>query len=248
MIVVVLELLGHIHERFAGRVDVELAVHDPALLRAVLNRVPDVAVAGDDAVALRLQLFSSGPELIPARTDLGSDDGGIVGAPDVLGDRAAIDERAAGSLIAKANDLAIRRTGADIDGVLSDVRSLDGSSGIDAQIVIRGSVGSHIALRILEDERSLGAVDVRSVSAAGGQSLVKRGLIQAVGGRDDGGVQLIAELGMGVDVVLEHGGHFVGEGVQIDNALLSAGKAHAGKHHHESQNQRQQFLHTEGLL
>ena len=45
MVSVVLKLLREVKECFSLRIDVELAVYDPALVRAVLNCVPDIAIA-----------------------------------------------------------------------------------------------------------------------------------------------------------------------------------------------------------
>ena len=75
--------------------------------RAVLYRMPDVTVAGNDAVALFLQCRGCLKELIPAGTDFCADDGGVIRAQYILGDGAAVDVRAAGCLIAQAHKVAI---------------------------------------------------------------------------------------------------------------------------------------------
>lgn len=89
MIAVVLQLLGQIQESFTLGIDVQLAVNDPASVGGVLNSVPQVAVTGDDAVALGLQSCSCLIELVPvasAGADDLTDDSGIVSAEDFLSD------------------------------------------------------------------------------------------------------------------------------------------------------------------
>ena len=137
VIAVVLQLLGEIQEGLAVLVDEELAVDDPALLGAAFDGVPDVPVAGDDAVALGLQRRSRLEELVPPRSDLGLDHGRIVRAEDVLRDGAAIDERSAGGLIAETNELLRRRVGADVDRVLGDVGLLQKGGHVDPQVLVR---------------------------------------------------------------------------------------------------------------
>ena len=102
VVAVVLQLLGEVEELLPLRIDMQLAVNDPALVGAVLDRVPDVAVAGYDAVAFRLQLRGRVEEFIPARSDFVLDRGRIVRAEYVLGDRAAIDEGASGRLVSES--------------------------------------------------------------------------------------------------------------------------------------------------
>ncbi|MNT77754.1 hypothetical protein D3C72_2169020 [compost metagenome] len=52
MIAIVFQLFGEIKELFALRIDVKLAVNNPALVRTVLDRVPNITVAGNNAVSL----------------------------------------------------------------------------------------------------------------------------------------------------------------------------------------------------
>ncbi|MNC47839.1 hypothetical protein D3C87_1818750 [compost metagenome] len=68
MIAIVFQLFREIKELLALWIDMKLAIHNPALAGAVLNRVPDVAVAGNDAVPFGFQLRGCFEELIPART------------------------------------------------------------------------------------------------------------------------------------------------------------------------------------
>ena len=58
MIFVIFQLLGKIEELFTSRVNVELAVNNPACRGTVLNCVPDVTVAGNDLVTCCFQFFS----------------------------------------------------------------------------------------------------------------------------------------------------------------------------------------------
>ena len=266
MVVVVLELLGQVQERLPLGVDVQFAVHDPALLGAVFHGVPQVAVTGDDAVALALEGFGGLVELVPAigsRTDGGGDGIGVVGAEDLLGDGAAVDERAAGGLIAQAHHLAVLGPGADVHGVLGDVGGLDIRGHVDAQVLIGGGIVSGVALGVLQDKRGLGAVHIRGVGAASGQSLVQGGLVSAVGGGDDGGFDLIllGKIRTAGQELVDHLGYLVGEGPEVQHGLAAggapagasvagagasvAGAAAAGgqgEQHHGCQKKREDFL------
>ena len=190
--------------------------------------MPQVTVTGDDAVALSLQGSSSLIELVPvagAGADSLSDDSGIIGAEDVLGDGTAVDESAAGCLVAQSNDFTVGGTGADIDGVLSDVSLGDVAGHIDAQRGVGSCVLGGVALSVLQDESCLSAVQVGSVSAACCQSLVQSGLVQAVGGSDDGGLDLVllSEVGIQFQIAVDHVGNFIGEGPQVQNGLAFSG-------------------------
>ena len=163
MVAVVLELLGEVEESFTLRVDVQLAVNNPAGVGAVLNCVPDITVTGDNGIALFLQSGSSFEELIPALgagADRLSDDSGIIRTEYILCDGATINEGTTGGLIAKADNLAVGRTSADLNGVGSDLRCLDLSGNINAQILIGSGILAGVALCIFQDESSLGAVDI----------------------------------------------------------------------------------------
>ena len=224
MVAVVLQFLGQIQECFTLGIDGQLAINDPASVRGVLNCVPQVAVAGDDAVALSLQLSGCVIELVPvagAGAELLSDNSGIVGAPDVLGDGAAVDEGAAGCLVAQSNDLAVIGTGADIHRVLCDFSSLDISIDVDAQVCVGSCVLGGVTLSVLQDECSLGAVQVGSVSAACCQSLVQSGLIQAVSSSNDGDLDfvLLSEIRVQFQVLVDHLGNFIGEGPDVQDSL-----------------------------
>ena len=251
MVAVILQFLGQIQESFTLRVDVQLAVDNPAGVGAVLDGVPDVAVTGDDGIALFLQSGSSLKELVPAlgaSADGLADNGGIVRAKHVLSDGAAIDERTAGGLIAKADDLAVRGTSADLDGVGSDLGSSDGSIDVDAQILVGSGEVSHVALGVLQDESGLGAVQIGGVSAAGSQSLVQRGLVQTVGGGDDGGLDLIlvSEVGVQLKIAVDHLGDLIRERHHVDDGL-AVGRGHGSAQrndHDKSQNECEQFFHV----
>ena len=276
MITVVHQGLGQIQECFTGGVDVQSAVNNPAGGGGVFNSVPDVTVAGNNGVTLGLQFLSSLKELVPvagAGADLLSDDSGIIGTPNVLGDGAAVDEGAAGCLVAQTHQLAVGGTGADVDGVLSNVSSLGSGSDVDAQIFVSSSELSGIALAVLQNESGLSAVDVGSVSAAGLQSLVQSGLVQTVSGSDDGGVHIVlgSHIGMGFHVLGDHAGNLIGKGHDVDGDLgavgsgsLSSGSLGSGslgsgglggsrsaiagasaqtENHHTSQEHCEQFLH-----
>ena len=263
MVVVVLELLGQVQEFLPLGVDVQLAVHDPALLGAVFHGVPQVAVAGDDAVALALEGFGGLVELLPAvapRADGRPDGVGVVGAEDLLGNGAAVDERAAGGLIAQAHHLAVVGPGADVHGVLGDVGGLDIPGHVNAQVLIGGGIVGGVALGVLHDERGLGAVHIRGVGAAAGQGLVQGGLVGAVGGGDDGGLDLIlfGKVRTAGQELVDHLGHLVGESPEIQHGLAAGGAPAGaavtragtgaaaaggqGEQHHGCQKERRDFL------
>ena len=224
MVAVVLELLGEVEESFTLRVDVQLAVNNPAGVGAVLNCVPDITVTGDNGIALFLQSGSSFEELIPALgagADRLSDDSGIIRTENILSDGATINEGTTGGLIAKADNLAVGRTSADLNGVGSDLSLFDRGIDVNAKIFIGGSKLSHVALRILQDERSLCAVQIRSIGTAGSQSLVQSGLIKTIGRSYDGGIDfiLVCKIGVRLNITVDHVGNFVREGHYIDNGL-----------------------------
>ena len=160
MVFIDIKLVGEIKECFTGGVDVELVINNPAGGRAVFNCVPDITVAGDDLVALCLQLFCCCKESIPAvgaGTDLLCYDCGIISAPDILSDGTMVNESTAGGLIAKANELAVGGTGADVDGVGCDAGLCGLACNVDAEVFISCCILAGIALSILEDEGSLAA-------------------------------------------------------------------------------------------
>ena len=211
------ELHGEVEERFTSGVNVQLAIDDPAGRRAVFHCVPDVAIAGDDAVALRLEFGGCCKELVPARSDLVFDDGGIIGSPSVNCQRATIDERTAGCLIAETDQSAVARTGADVDGVLRDVSIFGFFRNIDAHVGILRSIAAHVALRVLKHECGFGAVHIRGILTASGQSLVQSGLVETIGGGDDGRVDGVAEIRMRGNVLVQHLRNFVRERVDVDD-------------------------------
>ena len=227
MVAVGLELHGQVQELLALGVDVQLAVHDPAAVGAVLHGVPDVAVTGDDGVALVGQLRGGLIELLPAGADLRGDLVGVIGAEDVLGDGAAVDESAARCLEAEAHQLAVG-VGADVHGVLGDAGLFQFGIHVDAQVLIGQGVLAGVALGVFQHESRLGAVDVGRFGAAGSQRLIQSRLIGAVGGGDDGGFDLIAEIGMLLQELLDHGGDLVGEGPQVDGFRSSGGGVGVG--------------------
>ena len=250
MIAVIHELLGEIEECFTSRVDVQSTVNNPAGGGAVLNCVPHIAVTGDNGVALFLQLCSCFEELIPvagACADLLSDEFRIIIAPDILSDGTTVDKCTACCLIAKAYQLAVGGTGADIDGVLSNVSSLRCGCNINTQILVCCCILCCIALSILQHECCFCTVDVRSVSAAGGESLVKCRLVQAVSGSNDGGlnVVLFSNIGMCFHVLCDHARNFIREGHDVDGGFAISGCAHCTKaeYHAKSKSKCENFLH-----
>ena len=187
--------------------------------------MPQVAVTGDDSIALALQSFSCFVELIPVAgtcADCFSNDCGIIRTESVLCDGTTINESTAGCLVAQSNDLAVLGTGADINRVLCDVCSSDVSSDINAQIFVRCCKLSCVALRVLQDECSFCCVQVGSVSAACCQSLVQSGLVQLVSSSDDGGLDLVlcCEVRIQFQILLDHAGNFVGEGPDVQSGLI----------------------------
>ena len=219
---VILELLGDIEELLALRINDELAVIvQPASGGTVLNSVPDITVTGNDAVAFFLQLRGSFPELIPARSDLVLDLCRIIGAENILCDRAAIDESTAGCLIAEACDLAVRIR-ADLDSVLCDLSVLDLLVNIgNAEILVGSDILGSIALCVLFYESSLSR---EHIDAAVLERLIQCRLILTVSGRDLRDLDLILciEIRMGLRILLAHIRDFIGECIEV-NELLVAG-------------------------
>ena len=181
--------------------------------------MPDITIARDDAVALRLQFGGGCKELVPTRSDLVGDDGGIIGSPSVDRQRAAIDERTAGCLIAKADEGAVARTGADVDGVLCDVSCFGFCRNIDSEVGILRCVAAHVALRVLQNERGFCAVHVGGILTACGQSLVESRLVETIGGGDDGRIDGVAEIRMRGNVLVQHLRNFVRKRVDVDDLV-----------------------------
>jgi hypothetical protein len=71
-------------------------------------------------MTLGFQFSSSCKEFIPAGTNLSLDNSRIISSPNFFCKGATIDESAAGSLISKTNELAVRVC-ADINCVLSNI-------------------------------------------------------------------------------------------------------------------------------
>src|SRR5690606_18189212 len=127
----------------------QLAVHDPALVGAVFDGVPDVAVAGDDGIALLPQFRGRLEEFVPARADFVLDGLRIIRAEHIFRDRAAIDQRAAGGLIAEGPQLAF--LGADVHGAFADARFLNPAVG-QAEPAIVSRIAGPLSLRVDQDE------------------------------------------------------------------------------------------------
>ena len=210
MIVILFQSQGHIQKCFALRVNIQLAVHDPGSVGAVLNGVPDVAVAGDNGISLRLQVLCSIPELIPALSTGANcffNNSGIVRTPDIRSDRTAIDECAAGCLIGKTNDFSV--AGTDINGILCNLSVLDHVVDIDAKIFVGCSKAAGVALSVLYNELRLGAIDIGSISASFSKSLLKNGLI-AVTCIPNGSSHFIfvSKVRMQFHIAVDHAGNF----------------------------------------
>ncbi|MNR39363.1 hypothetical protein D3C85_1575700 [compost metagenome] len=101
MIAIVFQLFRKIQDLFALRIDMKLTINNPAFVRAVLDRVPDIAIARNDAVSLSFQLRGCIVEFIPAWSNFSFDGGWIICSKNILRNGAAIDKGAASRLIAE---------------------------------------------------------------------------------------------------------------------------------------------------
>ncbi|MNW46747.1 hypothetical protein D3C74_240590 [compost metagenome] len=204
----------------------EFAVYNPALIGAVFDRMPHVAVTRNDPVAFSFQLLSCREELIPTRTNFSFDCSWVVSSEYVLSNRTTVDERAASCLVAKAFQRAVFTT--DIYGILSDAGILNHLVG-QAQVSVVCCITGSVALRILQNECCFCSIDVRSVFAAAGQCLVKRRLVSAIRRSDNCGFELHVRVRMRFQIFSGHVRNFIRKAPQIDGNFFTLGVCTCGR-------------------